>query len=367
MKRKNLADVFGSNPWGVKSQIFGDDKPYDHFVGIDAGGTKTLAAHLDAAGRKPGSSGVALGDLAGLELYDGDKYNSIMEIIGDYLAKNAINPEKTCLCIAGAGPVKNNSIEMTNRAWSIHAGEIERKFRFKRIYLLNDLEVMIYAVDSIDADHLETIQHGKKMREGNVAVIAAGTGLGESLGIYLPSKNARVAVATEGGNTDFAPGNDLEIELLKNLLTRKNHASWEDILSGNGFTLLYDFLIQTGLPQNEETAAEMRWKNTPEVVTSRGLSGADPVCRRVLEIFASIYAAEAANLALKSLAYGGLYIAGGIAPRILPMLQEKAFIDRFVAKGKMSPLLESIPVYVVKNPNYGVIGAINFALLHGAE
>jgi glucokinase len=367
MKHKNLSNVFGANPWGVKSKILTLDYDFKNIIGIDAGGTKTLVLHIDQTilnrmvGRVTGLVN------AGCRVYEGNSYKSLDEIIQSYVNEFQLDPKETLLSIAGAGPVHNNSIQMTNRAWSIHADKIENRFHFKKVYLVNDLEAMIYAVDGIEPDHLVTLNRAKKAPHGNIAVISAGTGLGESIGIHLPQKHTKHAVATEGGNGDFAPGDDIEMDLLKYLRRKKDHISWEDVLSGNGLVNIYEFLInagQAGAEQNSQTRDEMATQNPAEVITARGLANDDAVCRQTLEMFVSMYAAEAGNLALKCLPYGGLYIAGGIAPRLAAIFQKNIFMKRFLNKGRLKPLLETIPVYLVTNPDYAAIGAINHALMN---
>ena len=365
MKNKKLADQFRFNPWGIKTQILNADYPYKNVVGVDLGGTKALVAHIDKSFLDSGASRVS--GLTAIETrvsFKIDQYNSLIEIIMEYMEKYNIDPEETCLCVAAAGPVQNNSIKMGNRDWSIHAHVIEKQFHFKKVFLLNDLEAMIYAIENIDDDHIEVLNRGKKNQQGNIAVIAAGTGLGESIGIYTSQKKGWLAVSTEGGRCDFAPSGDLEIELLKFLAKKNNHVSWEDILSGKGLCHLYDFLIEQGFKPNSETVSLMETSSQAEVITARGLANKDTVCRKALELFVSIYACESGNLALKCLPYGGIYIAGGIAPRILPLMKEKLFVQRFIGKGKLKSILETIPVYLVTNADYGVLGAINYVLIN---
>lgn len=365
MKKKNMADLFGSNPWGIKSQIFDVQYNSKVVIGIDVGGTKTLIAHTTT----PDSGVLAkklygFGNVSTRHYYANASYSSLTEIIRDHLDKYNLNARETAVCIAGAGPVKNNAIEMTNRSWSIHADDIFNSFQFRQVFLINDLEAMVYAIDGIEPVHMITLNRGKKIEHGNVAVIAAGTGLGESIGVTPPHSDSRFAIATEGGNTAFSPADDFEIELLKYLRAENAHISWEDILSGKGLSRLYEFLLHAGGERNSDTQKDMETKNPAEVISARGLSGEDPVCSRALQIFVSVYASEAGNLALRSLSYGGLYIAGGIAPGLAPLMQDGLFMNRFLNQGKLRSLLETIPVYLVTNPEYGVLGAINFALMN---
>ncbi|MDH4261906.1 MAG: glucokinase [Spirochaetia bacterium] len=364
MKHKNLSDVFGANPWGIKSKILEINHDFTNIIGIDAGGTKTLIAHVDHSIVNRSVKRLNSITCSGKIFYEGDKYSSLNEIIASYLNEYNIDSKETLVCIAGAGPVQNNSIKMSNRSWSIHSDEIENTFQFKKVYLINDLEAMIYSIDSVQPDHLTTLNHGKKIQHGNIAVIAAGTGLGESIGVYVTQKNSIHAVSTEGGGCDFAPSNDFEIGLMKYLMQLKNHVSWEDVLSGNGLINIFKYLVASGSEITPDTQKDMEILNPAEVIAAKGLSNQDAVCRKALETFVLIYAREAANLALKCLPCGGLYIAGGIAPKLSSLIQDKSFINQFFEKGKLKPVLESIPVYLITNPDYGVIGAINYALLN---
>ncbi|MDH4200114.1 MAG: glucokinase, partial [Spirochaetia bacterium] len=274
--------------------------------------------------------------------------------------------QESTLCIAGAGPVQNNAILMSNRKWTIDADRTRKHFNFKRIYLLNDLAAMIYAIDFIDPRDITTLNQGQKIHHANAAVIAAGTGLGESMGIYIPGKNYRVAIAGEGGNADFSPGNATEIELYQYLQSQKEYVSWEDLLSGKGLKNIYEFLLQKNISVNSAAIPSVGNKSSEEI-SRDGVSGHDPTCRKTLEIFSEIYGAETGNMALRCLPWSGIYLMGGIAPAIAPILQSPGFLKRFVEKGRTKELLKSIPVYLVSNPEYGIIGAINYAIIQSTQ
>ena len=366
MKKQGLSGHFGFNPWGIQTKIF--DVQYkqndiENIIGIDCGGTKTLITHIDASvtGR-PGRTCIGLGEIKKQQYFENDKYDSIRSIIQTYLDRNRVDPTCTCASIAAAGPLIGQTINMSNRLWAVNSDEIQNQFQFKQVYLLNDLQAMIYAVDNIEPKHIITLNEGKKNKHGNVAVIAAGTGLGESIGLYLPQQEYYHAVATEGGGADFAPGNKVERSLLKHLQSKKEHVSWEDIVSGKGILNIYEFLIENSTADSRLKIKDGK-KISAEIILTQALSGKDMLCKKTLEIFLSAYAAEAGNLALKCLPYGGLYITGGIAASLVTTLQDENILQRFFNKGVLKSVMEDIPVYLVTHPEYVTIGAINYALL----
>jgi len=201
---------------------------------------------------------------------------------------------------------------------------------------------------------------------GNQAVIAPGTGLGEA-GLYWDGTRHHV-FASEGGHTDFAPRNDLEIELLRFLINRFGRVSYERILSGPGLVNVYEFLRQTeGGKESSTTAAAIEVGDRAAAISRAALSGADALAEKALEMWVSVYGAEASNLALKLMATGGLFLGGGISPKILPKLTGPLFMDAFLAKGRLRPLIESIPVQVVMNDKAGLLGAARCAAARATE
>jgi glucokinase len=205
-----------------------------------------------------------------------------------------------------------------------------------------------------------TLQAGTP-RDGNVAVIAAGTGLGEA--IVFADGARRLVIATEGGHADFAPRGEIEEELLRYLRKEFGRVSYERVLSGPGLVNVYRFLRDTGAaPESSEVAAVMRERDPAAVITEYGVRGADRLCVAALGIFASVYGAEAGNLALKALATGGVIVAGGIAPRIMSTLASGGFVSAFRDKGRLSPLLEAMPVRVALDPKMPLHGAARVAM-----
>lgn len=373
MKKKNLQDIFKANPWGVTSEIFNSPQTsldFKSIIGVDAGGTKTLLGHSEADPKNfLEKEGYFLFEVKGLDKYISDDHPSVGAIIKDYMGKHSLKPEETILSIAGAGPVENSRIRLSNRNWTIDSAQLKKELGLQGVFLLNDLEAMIYAVDFVHEADLTVINRGQKNQQGNIAVIAAGTGLGESIGVWDLNKKNRIAIATEGGFTSFAPSNETEEAFYHYMKTRQDYVCWEDALSGRGLVRIYQFLQEdrfgnggdNSSKENREVAEQMKNENPAAVISAWGVSGKDPLCTKAVEIFTNIYANETGNLALKCLPYGGVFLAGGITTRILPMLSKPFFMEQFLNKGRLRPVLENIPVYALSNADYGALGAINYA------
>jgi glucokinase len=293
------------------------------------------------------------------KIYPSHDHKSLSEILGLVLTDQGRTIEAACFGIAG--PVLNGKVSTPNLPWIVDAGEISRQLATRNVWLINDLHAHASGIDDLrpeDFVHLNPIE----ISGGNAALIAAGTGLGEA-GLYWDGLR-RHAFPCEGGHCDFAPRNDIEIQLLQYLLKKFGRVSYERVLSGPGFRNIYDFLRDTG------TEAEPAWlkeelsqlADPVPLISSYGLQGKTSICARTLEIFVSIYGAEAGNLALKIMAIGGLFLSGGIAFKILPKLKDPAFLQAFVTKGRLRTLLETIPVRVIANDTVGLLGAARYAL-----
>lgn len=315
----------------------------------DIGGTKThLALFNEGEGRK------WLADTK----YPSAKYEDLRTIVKEFL-KSQGNPQVSVACFGIAGPVQDRKSKTTNLPWVIDAAEIEQELGIPHVYLINDLEANAHGIDCLAEDEFFVLNPGVE-REGNRALIAAGTGLGEA-GIYFDGKEHR-PFGSEGGHCSFAPESDLEIKLLRYLHKQYDHVSYERILSGAGFTHIYRFLIDEGLEsESEEVKKAFEETDPPRVITEMGIKGTDPACQRALEMFVSIYGSESANLALQMLAVGGLYVGGGIAPKILNEMKEGGFMKRFIQKGRFTSLLLGIPVKVILNENTALLGAGAYA------
>lgn len=312
----------------------------------DVGGTKTLLALYDAAGG-------ALRE----KIYPSTEFDSLAEILRRFLGEAGSEPLEAA-CFAVAGPVIEGRSRPTNLPWELDEPALAEVLG-ARVKLVNDLEGAAHGLLTLGPDDLALLQPGIQ-RRGNLAVIAAGTGLGEA--IVVRAGEGYHVVASEGGHADFAPRSDLEAALLGYLRREYGHVSYERLLSGPGLQNLYRFLRDSGVAPEPGWLRDRLAEEDPAAVISEvGLAAGHPLCSQALDLFVSIYAAEAGNLALKALALGGVYVAGGIAPKILPKLRDGAFTRAFADKGRLADLMRSLPVRVVLNPHVALIGAATVA------
>ena len=267
----------------------------------------------------------------------------------------------TAACFGVPGPVLNNICRTTNIPWTIEGDKLAEFLKIPQVRLLNDLEATAYGLQLLQPDELEDLNPDAPSPppDGTRALLAAGTGLGESMLLWT-GKEYHIC-PSEGGHADFAPNNDLEIELLRYLRTNYLHVSYERVLSGPGLHLIYQFLRDT--KKNEPTwfAEKLPTGDPTAFIAEAGLEGKPDICKNALQMFVSIYGAEAGNMALKTLAMGGVYIGGGIAPKILPALQDGTLMKSFLAKGRYKRLLSKIPVRVILNPHTALLGAASMA------
>ena len=314
----------------------------------DIGGTKTTLSLLT---REPDGSLNCLQE----ETYASHQFPAFDDILTAFLpAGHTI----TSACFGVAGPVVNQRCLTTNLPWLLDAAELKIKLATANVKLLNDLEAMALGMLSLPEHDLVELNPNAETQNGNIAVIAAGTGLGEAI-LYWDG-NKHHPIACEGGHSDFAPRNSRQDQLLSYL--RKSypeHVSCERILSGDGFGHLYDFLCERGYaPPCPDVPGSSIARNA--IISRLGIADEDPLCAEVVRLFVEIYGAETGNLALKSLATGGVFIGGGIAPKILPAMQDGRFMQAFKAKGRFLPLLNKISVKLSLNPRVPLIGAINY-------
>lgn len=264
-----------------------------------------------------------------------------------------------------AGPVVDGRSEVTNLPWVVDETELARALRFSHVRLLNDLDAIAHAVPVLDQADLHTLHRGDPVSHGPVAVIAPGTGLGEAFLTWDGSRH--IAHASEGGHADFAPRNSTQIELLRHLMNRFEHVSYERVCSGRGLPNIYRYLRDSG--HAEEPAwlrGQLATADDPTpIIADAALDDHTPcpLCVATLDTFVSILGAEAGNLALKVVATGGIYLGGGIPPRIVPILENGQFMQAFQAKGRLSDLVASIPVHIILNPKAALLGAAQ----HGLE
>ena len=285
------------------------------------------------------------------------QHHTFIELVSEFLAPLAFKISAAAFGIAG--PVKQQRCETTNLPWVIDAHEIAQRFDIATVQLLNDLEAAAYGVLELEVFH--DLNHKAVPQAGHIAVIAAGTGLGEAILFF--DGQMHHAMPTEGGHCEFAPQDSLQDQLLVYLRARfAGHVSLERILSGDGFGTLYDFLKSIDYaPVNSELEAKMAVGDRNAVISLAGLHGSDVLCEKVMALFCSIYGAEAGNLALKTLPLGGVYIAGGIAPKIRAALESGLFMHSFLDKGRLSHAIETIPVRIVEDPEAPLLGAAHCA------
>jgi glucokinase len=324
----------------------------------DIGGTKSLLAIAEVS---ESASGILRIRLLETRRYDSRQYPGLAAIALQF----ARDTGRTLPPFGGfgvAGPVKDGRSHTTNLPWVLDERDLCRVLDLRSVRLANDFHALALGLPAVDPKDLATLNEGTSDPLGPWALIGAGTGLGEALSV-LGASRVREVLATEGGHTDFAPRNELEIAVLRFLQQRyPDHVSYERILSGEGLVSLAEAIAHvTSTPLSTPVAEAIRddRADAPAAVTDAATT--DPACRRAVETFCSIYGAEAGNLALKSLATGGVFVAGGIGPRILGYLQDGRFREAFLSKGRMRPLLEAMPVRVVLDPDATVLGAAALA------
>ncbi len=293
------------------------------------------------------------------EKFSSSAYQSLSKIVQKFLGNKShlVN----CACFGVAGPVQGKTAKITNLTWIADTFSIAELLGHDRIGLINDLEANAYGLNELNDNDFLILNKGESNPTGNRAIISAGTGIGEA-GIFNKDGELR-PFATESGHADFAPRNELEIELLRYLLTKFERVSLERVVSGLGLQNIYVFLRDTKRAEEPTWLGEeiKKSSNVGAVISKNGLEGKSAICEQTLDIFVSLYGAEAGNMALRLLATGGVYIGGGIAPKILPKLKEKPFLDSFLSKGRMRELLELVPVRVILNDKAALLGAAHFA------
>jgi glucokinase len=320
----------------------------------DIGGTKTVVALYE-----PSGDGL---QLVREEVFASRAHAKFEEILAAFLQPApAVSLRAGCFGVAGA--VIDGRVQTTNLPWALEEGALAAFIRAPRVKLLNDLEAAAYGVLFLSGDEVCVLNRGAEpKRRGNIAVIAAGTGLGEAL-LYWDAAHFH-PIASEGGHADFAPRTDEEIELLRYLRNKfASHVSYERVLSGPGLFTLYEFLRDARYaPESPALAVALQSGDPSATVAQHGLAGDEPLCVKTLDLFSTIYGAEAGNLALKCVGVGGVFVAGGIGPKILPVLRNGSFLHGFTNKGRFTPLMESMPVSVALNPRTPLIGAAHYAL-----
>ena len=291
------------------------------------------------------------------------EYSSLDEIAVQFVAKSNIHPDVACFGIAG--PVRDGRVETSNLPWIVESRKISSELKIKKTVLINDLEANAWGIAALGPQDVFSLNQVKEIPVGNQAVIAAGTGLGEA-GMYWDGTQYHI-FACEGGHADFAPRDDLESDLFHYLRGRYGRVSYERVLSGPGLVNIFNFLRDTDRGAVPKWLADEMLKSDPAAAISRAaMESKCPLSVQALDLFVSIYGAEAGNLALKLMATGGVYLGGGIAPKVLSKLSGPLFMQAFTAKGRMQSLLESIPVKVIINENAALLGAARCAVVKTA-
>lgn len=315
----------------------------------DVGGTKTILALFspEMGWRVPYVE----------ETFQSARYASLEALVREFLAKYNFPVERASFGVAG--PVVAGHATITNLPWVMEEAQLQQELHLPSVRLLNDLDAIAHTVPFLEGNDLYTINEGQPVSKGSLAVVAPGTGLGEA---FLTWNSSRYhAHTSEGGHADFAPTNQLEIELLRYLMARFPHVSFERVCSGKGIPNIYAFLRDGGYAEEPVGLAEQlaaAQDRTPIIVSNAvDEENACKLCVETLNTFVSILAAEAGNLALKVWATGGVYIGGGIPPRILSYLERERFMQAFTHKGRLTQMLANVPVHVILNPKVGLLGA----------
>lgn len=313
----------------------------------DLGGTKTNLALFSATGETL--------KILQEHTYRSREYGSFTEIIQHFITQHPDTPPER-ICIGVAGPVIKGRVELTNLSRDLSEDEIRENTGLNQVALINDLEATAYGLATLSPDKLLTLHKGNAEHKGNMAIIAPGTGLGEA-GLYWDGK-AYHPFPTEGGHCDFAPRTDLDMELLKYLQEKYEVASWERLISGPGINNIYFFLRDVkGMDEPAWLAKAMEEKDTAAVISENGIGRKAPICIKTMELFVRYLGREASNLVLKMKATGGLFLGGGIPPKIAPLLENNDFYNHYLQSDRMVELLSAVPIHIINNDKTALWGA----------
>jgi glucokinase len=321
----------------------------------DVGGTKVHLALFDFSN----------GELTHIrdQRYPAREYSGLEEIVRQFVTGEEI----TAACFGVPGPVREGRLRLTNLPWTLDSRELANHLKIDYVFLINDLQANGYGITELSSDQICILSEGDASQLGNRALISAGTGLGEAFMIW--DGHIYVPYPSEGGHADFAPRSEDEIDLLRFLRQKYNgRISFERVVSGQGLTNVYEFFRDVrGLEEPAWLAERMASEDPNAVITELAMAARSEICEKATDIFVSAYGAEAGNLALKVLALGGLYVGGGIAPRILDKLKDGTFMKAFTDKGRLSQLLVNTPVRVILEPRTALMGAAAYAEARAAE
>lgn len=320
------------------------------YLAGDVGGTKTHLALYKAKGDQV----VCVKE----HKFRSPDFINLEKIVKIFLDEVEETVKKACFGIAG--PIKKGKCRATNLPWVVDEKNLAKELNIEKVSLINDLVANAYGLRLLSKDEFFVLNEGAVYPCGNQALISAGTGLGEA-GIYYDGTDLH-PFASEGGHCDFAPTNKLEDDLLKYLRKKYTHISYERILSGPGLYNIYRFLVDTGVQKEDpEVLHEIEIGDSPLLISKKGMNEESKACMQTLELFTSIYGSEAGNVALKMLALGGVFLGGGIAPKILDVFKKGKFMKSFSAKGRFKNLLSSIPVSIILNDRTALLGSLYYA------
>lgn len=314
----------------------------------DIGGTKTVLGMAEKTGERI--------ELSETRRYPSGAYTSLEELVRHFRSETKVHFDAAAFAVAG--PVHADSSRVTNLPWEIDARRLEHELEIRSARLLNDLEAVAWGIPLLPSEGFAVLHPGDERAQGNACVVAAGTGLGQA-GMYWDGHRHR-PFATEGGHTDFAPSDERELALLTFLRHRYGHVSWERVVSGMGIGNLYAFLRDRAQEATIGPDEKVLGSDLPAAVAAAAADGSCPLCAETMRLFARLYGREAGNVALKHMALGGVYLAGGIAPKNLDLLRRPEFLDAFFEKGRMQPLMRRMPVKVILDPKVPLYGAAAF-------
>jgi glucokinase len=316
----------------------------------DVGGTKTNLALFQSHGENL--------ELIREMTFHSSNYPSCLEILKQFLSeieKSGI-PKPKRVCLGVAGPVVQGKVEITNLSWNLDIEDIRQTTGIKEVSLINDLEATAYGLAGLGPDDFITIHEGNRENKGNMAILAPGTGLGEA-GLFWDGASYH-PFSTEGGHADFAPRSQTDMDIFHYLQRKYGIISWERVIAGPAIHDIYLFFLEARSRVQPPWLKEEMEREDPSAVISRAaLEEKDSVCQETLQIFVRYLARESSNLALKMKATGGLFLGGGIPPKISPLLQVNVFYDNFLDCDRMQHLLKNIPIRIILNSNAALIGA----------
>lgn len=328
-------------------------------LAADIGGTKTLVAlfQADDQGRLTNER---------VQRYDSPAFADFDLVVERFLETEARGADIAAACVAVAGPVKRTErgavAQVTNLPWRLDSQRLEQRFGIDVVNLINDFEAVGYGIETLNAEDLVVLQAGRVRRQGPRVVIGAGTGLGVAQLVWAGDHYE--IMPSEGGHVDFAPNGAEQVGLLEFLAEHYGHVSVERVLSGNGLVNIYEYLcVQHPAEVVGELRERMGREDPPAAIADYAAQHGESLAAQALNLFVSIYGAHSGNLALTALPYGGLYVAGGIAPKIIDRLRDGRFMEAFSDKGRMSDLTAEIPVFTVIQPQVGLMGAAHAARL----